>query len=148
MNLHFPLVALWLFGCSALAQTDARILQAIGQVESGGNRLAVGDHGTALGRYQQHATSWRDANDLLLREGKPTVPRSSWRTASNQDIVAMAYLRVLRHRFALYGIPNPTPAQLAVAWNLGFEAARRKGFPSTSYARRVTALMQVDKTSR
>ena len=43
-----PLVALLLLGCSASAQSDARILYAIGQVE-GGQRLQRGDGGEALG---------------------------------------------------------------------------------------------------
>ena len=138
---HFPIVALLLFGCSAIAQSDARLLVALGQVESGGNRLAVGDRGAALGRYQLHASSWRDANAQLTRERLRTVPRSDWRTASSQDIVALAFLRDLRRRFALVGIPNPTVTQLASAWNLGFTAARRRGFPATDYALRVTALV-------
>jgi hypothetical protein len=137
---HFPLVALLLFGCSAIAQTDARLLQAIGQVESGGNRLAVGDHGAALGRYQLHASSWRDANTQLARERLRTISRTDWRTPSSQDVVAMAFLRDLRRRFALVGIPHPTATQLASAWNLGFTASRRRGFPATNYAIRVTAL--------
>jgi hypothetical protein len=138
---HFPLVALLLFGCSAIAQTDARLLQAIGQVESGGNRLAVGDRGAALGRYQLHASSWRDANAQLARERFRTISRTDWRTPSSQDIVALAFLRDLRRRFALVGIPNPSPTQLASAWNLGFTAARNRGFPATNYARRVVALV-------
>ena len=138
---HFPVVALLLFGCSALAQTDARLLVALGQVESGGNRLAVGDHGAALGRYQLHASSWRDANTQLAREHLRPVPRTDWRTPSSQDIVALAFLRDLRRRFTLVGIPNPSTTQLASAWNLGFTAARKRGFPATNYARRVEALV-------
>jgi len=138
---HFPLVALLLFGCSAIAQTDARLLQAIGQVESGGNRLAVGDRKAALGRYQLHASSWRDANAQLARERLRTISRNDWRTPSSQDIIALAFLRDLRRRFALIGIPNPSPTQLASAWNLGFTAARKRGFPATDYARRVVALV-------
>jgi len=138
---HFPVVALLLFGCSALAQTDAKLLVAIGQVESGGNWLAVGDHKSAWGRYQLHASSWRDANAQLARERLRQVPRTDWRTPSSQDIVALAFLRDLRRRFALVGIPNPSPTQLASAWNLGFTAARKRGFPATDYARRVVALV-------
>ena len=47
MNLP-PLVALLLLGCTASAQSDARMLYAIGQVE-GGERLQVGDNGQAVG---------------------------------------------------------------------------------------------------
>lgn len=120
--------------------SDALLLYALGQVESGGKRLAVGDHGAALGRYQLHASSWRDANAQLTRERRDPVPRSDWRTSASQDVIALAFLRDLRRRFALIGIPRPTPTQLASAWNLGFTAARRRGFPATDYARRVTAL--------
>ena len=65
-----PLVALLLLGCAANAQSDARILHAIGQVE-GGERGQRGDGGAALGLYQMHPEAWADGNAQLLREGLP-----------------------------------------------------------------------------
>ena len=143
-----PLVALLLLGCSASAQSDARILYAIGQVE-GGQRLQRGDGGEALGLYQMHPAAWADGNAQLLREGRPTYPRSDWRSPVAQDMVALAYLRAIRGRLIARGIPNPSPECLALCWNLGFAGAEAIRFrlanaPSAraSYAVRVGNLVR------
>ena len=72
----FSVVALLLLGCSCQAQTDARLLYAIGQVE-GGSRLQRGDSGKALGLYQTHPEAWADANFQLAAEGRQTYPLRS-----------------------------------------------------------------------
>ena len=143
-----PLVALLLLGCTASAQTDARILYAIGQVE-GGERLQVGDSGEAVGLYQMHPAAWADGNAQLAKEGKPTYPRSTWRSPLSQDLVAFAYLRAIRGRLTARGIPSPSPECLALCWNLGFAGAEAIGFrlsaappARASYARRVGNLVR------
>lgn len=122
-----PIVALLLLGCSAQAQTDSRLLYAIGQVE-GGERLQTGDGGRALGLYQMHPEAWADGNAQLAREGRPTFARSAWRSPVVQDMVALAYLRALRSRLQRRGIANPSPECLALCWNLGFTGAANIGF--------------------
>ena len=116
---HFPLVALLLFGCSAVAQTDARLLVALGQVESGGNRRAVGDHGAALGRYQLHASSWHDANAQLARERLRTIPapigarpplRTSLQWPSSAIYAVVLFLSAFRTRQRLKWPPLGTSA--------------------------------------
>ncbi len=143
-----PLVALLLLGCAANAQSDARILDAIGQVE-GGERLQRGDGGAALGLYQMHPSAWADGNAQLNREGRPTFPRYQWRSPLAQDMVALAYLRALRGRLTARGIPNPSPECLALCWNLGFTGAASIGFrlsnappARASYAVRVGNLVR------
>ena len=143
-----PLVALLVLGCTASAQTDARVLYAIGQVE-GGERLQVGDNGEALGLYQMHPAAWADGNAQLAKEGKPAYPRSTWRSPLSQDLVAFAYLRALRGRLTARGIPSPSPECLALCWNLGFAGAEAIGFrlsaappARASYARRVGNLVR------
>jgi hypothetical protein len=54
---HLSIVALLLLGCSALAQDNARLLVAIGTVETGMQRKVRGDGLKAYGAYQQHAPS-------------------------------------------------------------------------------------------
>jgi len=122
-----PLVALLLLGCAANAQSDARILHAIGQVE-GGERAQRGDGGRALGLYQMHPEAWADGNAQLAREGQPTYARHLWRSPLAQDMVALAYLRALRGRLMGRGIPSPSPECLALCWNLGFTGAQSIGF--------------------
>ena len=122
-----PLVAVLLLGCTASAQSDARILYAIGQVE-GGERAQRGDGGRALGLYQMHPEAWADGNAQLAREGQPTYARHLWRSPLAQDMVALAYLRALRGRLMGRGIPYPSPECLALCWNLGFTGAQSIGF--------------------
>ena len=125
---RISVVALLLLGCSAQAQSDAKLLNAIGQVESGMNRKARGDSGKAYGAYQMHRESWTQGNRQLEAEGLRTYPLTSWRDATAQDMVALAYLRWLKAQFLVAGYSHPTPAQIALAWNLGFEGAFRLNF--------------------
>jgi hypothetical protein len=122
------------------AAEETRLLAAIAQVETGNNPAAVGDRGQSLGRFQMGPTAWADANDWLARRGRRPVPRSSWRNPAAQDIAAKAFLGVCRERFAALGITDPSPAQLATVWNLGFQGARQRGFRPTDYGLRVSNL--------
>lgn len=105
------------------ASEDTRILQAIGAVETGNDPSAVGDGGKALGQYQMTFASWRDANMQLIREGELTYSFSQWDRPMVQDIVALAYIRVIRARLNGAGVPKPTVQQIALCWNMGFSAA-------------------------
>lgn len=142
----FSVIALLLMGCHAVAQSDARLLQAIGQVE-GGERTQRGDNGAAYGLYQMHRAAWQDGNAQLAREGRPTYPLTQWRSAVAQDMVALALLRVIRSRLMAEGIHTPTPQQLALIWGMGFTGAKAVGFDhraappaKASYAQRVANL--------
>jgi hypothetical protein len=124
---QFCVIALLLMGCQAMAQDDARLLQAIGQVE-GGVRTQRGDGGLAYGLYQTHRAAWQDGNKQLALEGRPTYPMTQWRSPVAQDMVALALLRVHRGRLFDEGIRNPTPEQLALCWGMGYTGAKRVGF--------------------
>jgi hypothetical protein len=124
---QFCVIALLLMGCQAMAQDDARLLQAIGQVE-GGVRTQRGDGGLAYGLYQTHRAAWQDGNKQLALEGRPTYPMTQWRSPVAQDMVALALLRVHRGRLFDEGIRNPSPEQLALCWGMGFTGAKRVGF--------------------
>jgi len=129
-----------LFAAWSKASDDTRILEAIAQVETGNDPYAIGDRGHSLGRYQIGDRAWAEANDWLNRQGKKTVPRSDWHNPRQQDKVAAAFLQVCRDRFTRYGVPNPTVAQLATVWNLGFQGARNRRFRPTDYGLRVSNL--------
>jgi hypothetical protein len=55
---HLLFIAL--LAAPALGQSE-RLLDAIRQVESGGDCSLIGDHGKAIGSYQIHEPYWRDA---------------------------------------------------------------------------------------
>jgi hypothetical protein len=124
-----------------LAGTDpARILKAISLVESGANLLAVGDSGKALGAWQIHPAAWEDANTYRRSQGLPALPRARWREVEVQEGVAKAFLSVIQTRLARAGVSSPTPAQIALCWNVGFTGARSRGFRPNSYANRVARI--------
>lgn len=123
---------------TASAQVDdERLLNAIGQVESGMNRNAVGDRGYSLGAYQQGYAAWLASCAQLRSEGLPVYARSTWRSPLIQDAVALANIRLIRARLIANGYASPTVAQIAVCWNMGIAGALRRGLPLTDYASRV-----------
>jgi hypothetical protein len=134
---RLSIVALLLLGCTAEAQDNARLLAAIGAVETGMTRKMKGDHGLAYGAYQQHTLSWADGNDRLKAEGRPTYPLYQWRDATAQDMVASASLRVIRDRLRARGIPSPSPEVIALCWNKGVVGAAARNFIPNDYAIRV-----------
>jgi len=141
---HFSVVALLLLGCSANAQSDARLLEAIGQVETGMDRNAVGKAGER-GAYQMGRDAWHEGTNLLKREGREAFSWGLWRNATAQDMTAAAFLRVTRARFVKVGIPNPTPEQMAVVWNMGWTVASKRRFTPNGYALRVANLFRLSQ---
>jgi len=140
----FSIVALLLLGFNAAAAAEATFLECIAQVESGQNRKAVGKAGER-GMYQGGKAAWDDANARLEKEGHYHFQWSKWRDATAQDMIASAHLRILRQRFKAIGFDTPTPEQLAVAWNRGFEGARSYNFAPNDYAVRVANLFRLSQ---
>lgn len=138
MNLarRFSVVALLALGLSADAKSDARILEAIGSVESGMDRLAI--NGSARGAYQVRPCAWTDACAQLEAEGRPAYSLRRWRDPFVQDMIASAYLRVIRRHLRAAGISDPSPAVLALCWNLGPSGAAARGYRPNDYAVRVS----------
>ncbi len=140
----FSIVALLLLGFNAAAAAEATLLECIAVVESGQNRKAIGKAGER-GMYQVNKAAWSDANALLEKEGHYHFQWSKWRDATAQDMIAAAHLRILRQRFKAIGFDTPTPEQLAVAWNRGFEGARSYNFAPNDYAVRVANLFRLSQ---
>ena len=130
----------------AHAVDDTKLLNAIAQVETGKNRLAMngGERG-AVGMYQMRCPAWTDANAQLKREGSPTHSRSEWRSPEAQDAIANAYLRVIRARLLQMGISDPSPEVIALCWNQGCGYARKHNFVPNDYAERVGNLARLTK---
>jgi len=138
----FSIVAVFLLGFNSAAASDATFLEAVAQIESGMDRKAVGKSGER-GMYQLKKASWDDANALLESEKHFHFQWSQWRDAMAQDMIAAAHLRILRQRFKADGYSTPTPEQLALAWNRGYEGAKSWNFAPNDYALRVAALFHL-----
>jgi len=108
--------------------TDAKILTAIGLVETGMKRTARGDAGHSFGAYQMSQDSWATGNRRLSAEGLPTYPFRQWRSEIAQDAVAMGLILAIRDRLKTEGVVTPTPEQIALVWNMGWSGAKRVGF--------------------
>lgn len=142
MSRPFSIVALFLLGFNSAAASDAALLEAIALVESGQNRKAIGAAGER-GMYQVGKAAWSDANALLESEKHFHYQWSQWRNITAQDMIAAAHLRILRKRFKADGYPTPTPEQLALAWNRGYEGAKSLNFAPNGYALRVGNLIRL-----
>ena len=139
MKRFTALAASLIFCLTATARDDARLLNAIGDVETGHLRNPRGAVGKAgeRGRYQMKPKAWTEANDVLREASRPPCAWSHWQDSVVQDVMAAAYLKALRRRLASAGYPNPTPAQLALAWNVGPTAAIARRMLPNDYATRV-----------
>ena len=129
-----------LFTATAFADTidDKKMLYAIGQIETGGNRNATnGGINGAVGMYQMRVPAWKDANAWLKSKGQQTFERSEWRSDIAQDAVALAYLQVIKYRLKQMGVKDPTVEVVALCWNQGCGYARSHGFIPNDYAQRV-----------
>ena len=147
LNQRFSVVALLLLGLSAQAKSDAAFLSAVAEVESGHNRRAIGKAGER-GQYQVGKAAWDDANALLESEKHFHFQWSQWRNALAQDMIAAAHLRILRKRFKADGYSTPTPEQLALAWNRGYEGAKSWNFAPNDYALRVANLFRLSQRGK
>jgi len=145
---RISVIALFFLHFNALkAADDAAFLEAIAQVESGGNRKAVGKAGER-GQYQVGRDAWDDASTRLEAKGTYHNQWSKWRNPVVQDMIAAQHLLILRERFVSAGISEPTPEQLALAWNRGFTGARRLRWKSNDYAVRVGNLFRLSLFKR
>jgi hypothetical protein len=143
----FSIVALFLLGFNSAAASDATFLEAIAMVESGQNRKAIGKAGER-GMYQVGKAAWNDANALLEAEKHFHYQWSQWRNVTAQDMIAAAHLRILRQRFKADGYSTPTPEQLALAWNRGYEGAKSYHFAPNDYALRVGNLFRLSQRGK
>ena len=143
----FSIVALFLLGFNSAAASDATFLEAIAMVESGQNRKAIGKAGER-GMYQVGKAAWFDANALLESEKHFHYQWSQWRNVTAQDMIAAAHLRILRKRFKADGYSTPTPEQLALAWNRGYEGAKSWNFAPNDYACRVANLFRLSQRGK
>jgi len=104
------------------------LVEAVGQVESGMNHYAVGDHGAAVGAWQMHPAAWIDGNRQLKKEGQKMYPRGDYMNPKASRAVASAYLRLCGARLREGGIKNPSPQQYYLCFAMGYQSFKDAGF--------------------
>lgn len=120
---HFLIIAV--LTMPALAQSE-RLLDAIRQVESGGDCTLIGDGGKAIGPYQIHREYWHDAIEADKTLG------GTYQDCTREDYAR----RVVKAYLKRYG-RGKTDEQLARIHNGGPGAMKAK--PGTQYARNLAA---------
>ena len=123
--------------CEALRSIT--LLDAISQVESGGNPYAIGARGERS-EYQFMPAVWASYTGSRAYADRSV---SRW--------VAEAHLRFLTNAFRAKHF-EPSPRDLAIAWQLGFDGYRRRGFspsrcsePTQDRAQRILNLMSAQQ---
>lgn len=84
------------------------LLDAIKQVESGGDATKIGDNGAAHGAYQIHNGYFQDAQEQLRREH--TNPTESYLEAVTNDTLAREIVMAYMRRYA------PVPLEDLAKW--------------------------------
>jgi soluble lytic murein transglycosylase-like protein len=100
-----------------MSKIPENLLDAIVQVESGGNPKAVGDGGKAIGAFQIHRSYWKDAVAFDKTLG-----------GTYNDCFDPAYARrVVIAYMSRYAPPNATLEQLARIHNGGCNILKKRG---------------------
>jgi hypothetical protein len=113
---------------------DERVLNAIGAVEDPDHRFAVGAHGER-GHWQMKEATWKQYTKL---------PFDEWADDDEAGrLVALAHLQWLTLELLRAGI-EPTPYNLAVAWNAGLTPLVEETYTESTeeYANRVALLFR------
>ena len=121
------LAAILTTAASAHPGVTRQWLDAVKQVESGGDCTLVGDGGKAIGPYQIHRGYWLDATAADRTIG-----------GRYEDCVKPEYAeRIVNAYMTRHAPKNATPEQLAKIHNGGPGAMKAK--PGTRYARNLAA---------
>lgn len=111
-----------------------RLVNAIGEVESGMDHSAVGDRARALGAWQMHSAAWADSNTWRKARGLKTYTRSNWRNPVVSRSMAKSYVEFIVARLSGYGRPI-TPETVYLAYTVGVTAYLRDGIEAASSAK-------------
>jgi hypothetical protein len=117
------------FASGAKATTwnpDARLLDAVCQIESSGGRYVYGDNGLSLGHFQIQKAAWTDVSvwrqkrNLATYDYQKEVLNPQINRIYAADYIAIIYGR-LREKYGR----SPIPSELYAAYNMGLNNFRR-----------------------
>ena len=103
-------------------------VEAVAQIESGGDSQAVGDAGKAAGRWQMHEAAWADITSYRLRKGWQVWPYDQAQDASVARLYARDYLTMLENRLRNALGDQVTVEMIYAAYNMGFGNFRKREF--------------------
>lgn len=132
--------------CKATCADDIRLVEAIAQVESGGDDLAVGPATArgerAVGRYQMLPSTWADRTDWPV----------AWAHEHHRaQVVAVAHIQWLRAQLEKrLGQGSVTNYHLCVAWRHGVHytgkyETREQFLERNQYCQRIINVLQLSQ---
>lgn len=133
-----------LVGWNALASAtewhpDARLLDAVCQIESGGGRYLYGDDGVSLGHFQMQRGAWTDVSAWRSKRGSKTFSYQPhvMNPAINRAYAA-DYLTIIHDRLERLYHREPSVGELYAAYNMGMNNFRKCRY-SLANVNKVTA---------
>ncbi|MEO5804195.1 MAG: transglycosylase SLT domain-containing protein [Verrucomicrobiota bacterium] len=105
---------------------DAKLLNAVCQIESSGGRAVYGDGGRSLGHYQFQKAAWSDVSEWRKKRNQPTYDyRQNVFNARISRLYAADYLIILHDRLQQQYKREPSSAELYAAYNMGMNSFRK-----------------------
>ena len=111
---------------SAAWNPDARLLDAVCQIESCGGRYLSGDNGLSLGYFQIQKAAWSDISNW--RRKKNLAIYNYERSVLDPEIsrrYAADYLTMIYERLQRLYRREPAPAEIYAAYNMGMGNFRK-----------------------
>lgn len=115
-----------------------RLLEAIAQVETGGDHTKINEKEKAYGLYQMTQGVIDDVNNFVLRKRVYTIEDAL--VPENAHAIAVAYMRYWGRKYKKRTHRNPTPEVFARIWNGGPRGYEKES--TLPYWERVKNLME------
>jgi hypothetical protein len=129
--MHYtPYIALALATSKLLGgwEPTPKFVEAIAQVESGGDLKAIGDKGKARGPYQFQKAAWDDCRVLMKQSGGPVV---SWSVGAHNEAISrqyvVCYCLTIAKRLEKDGVVVNN-GSVYLCYTMGYNAARKIQF--------------------
>jgi len=105
---------------------DAKLLDAVCQIESSGGLSVYGDKGRSLGHFQFQKAAWSDVSEWRKKRNQPTYDyRQNVFKHRISRLYAADYLTILHDRLKQQYKREPTSAELYAAYNMGMNSFRK-----------------------
>jgi hypothetical protein len=132
-----------LLGCASVEAKSViteEFIDKVAVIESNFNYEAVGDKGKAIGAWQMHEASWREACTHAAHHG---IARDEWLDFADNHkkfakdpqvsrLACKAYFEILEKQMRRMKV-KVTPISLYMAYNMGFQGAYNKSFDHQSF---------------
>ena len=105
---------------------DAKLLDAVCQIESSGGRAVYGDGGRSLGHFQFQKAAWADVSEWRKKRNQPAYDyRENVFNPKISRLYAADYLTILYGRLKQQYKREPSSAELYAAYNMGMNSFRK-----------------------